>query len=93
MLFILLVSGVGIRAYRELSRPAAWAYWKESYFSPKMSSALIPDVDFDGTGHGRRALAISGEIGAASANWFRDRLDEGHLAAGDAVVLSSPAAI
>lgn len=90
MLFILLASGVGIRAYRDLSRPEAWAYWKESYFSPKMTSALIPDVDFDGTGHGRRALAISGEIGAASANWFRDRLDEGHLAAGDAVVLSSP---
>ena len=90
VLFILLVSSVGIRAYRDLSRPEAWAYWKESYFSPKMTSALIPNVDFDGTGHGRRVLAISGEIGTASANWFRDRLDEGHLAAGDAVVLSSP---
>jgi hypothetical protein len=90
VLFILLVSGVGIRAYRDLSRPEAWAYWKESYFSPKMTSALMPDVDFDGMGHGRRVLAISGEIGTASANWLRDRLDEGHLAAGDAVVLSSP---
>ena len=84
------MSGVGIRAYRDLSRPAAWAYWKDLYFSPKMTSALIPDVDFDGTGRGRRALAISGKIGAASASWFRDRLDEAHLAAGDAVVLSSP---
>jgi hypothetical protein len=55
-----------------------------------MSSALIPSADFDGSGHGRRALAVSGEIGVASANWFRDRLDEAHLAAGDAVLLSSP---
>jgi hypothetical protein len=90
VLFVLLVSGVCIRAYRDLSRPEAWAYWKESYLGPKMTSALIPNVDFDGPGHGRRALAIRGEIGAASANWFRDRLNEGHLAAGDAVLLSSP---
>jgi hypothetical protein len=89
-IFILLISGVGIRAYRDLSRPQAWAYWKESYLSPSMTSALIPGADLDGSGHGRRALAISGEIGAATANWFRDRLDEGHLAAGDAVLLSSP---
>ena len=59
-------------------------------FQPEDDFGADPNVDFDGTGHGRRALAISGEIGAASANWFRDRLDEGHLAAGDAVVLSSP---
>ncbi len=89
-IFILLISGVGIRAYRDLSRPQAWAYWKESYLSPSMTSALIPSADFDGSGHGRRALAISGEIGAATAIWFRDRLDEGHLTAGDAVLLSSP---
>jgi hypothetical protein len=90
VLFVLLASGVGIRAYRDLSRPEAWAYWKESYFSPKMTSVLIPNVEFGDTGHGRRALAVSGEIGAASASWLRDRLDEGHLATGDAVVLSSP---
>ena len=36
------------------------------------------------------ALFISGKIGAAAASWFRDRLDEAHLAAGDAVLLSSP---
>jgi hypothetical protein len=89
VIFILLASGVGIRAYRELSRPEAWAYWKESYLAPSMTSALIPRADFDGSGHGRRALAISGEIGAATANWFRDRLNEGHLDAGDAVLLSS----
>ena len=90
VIFILLISGVTIRAYRDLSRPEAWAYWKESYLAPRMTSALIPSADFDGSGRGRRALAISGEIGAATANWLRDRLDEGHLVAGDAVLLSSP---
>ena len=89
-IFILLISGVGIRAYRDVSRPEAWAYWKELYLAPSMTSALIPSADFEGSGHGRRALAISGEIGVATANWFRDRLNEGHLAAGDAVLLSSP---
>jgi len=88
--FVLLLSGVGIRAYRDLSRPEAWEYWRETYLSPTMTSAVISDADIDGSGHGRRALAISGTIGAASANWFRDRLDEAHLAAGDAVLLSSP---
>ncbi len=50
VIFILLVSGIGIRAYRDLSRPEAWAYWKESYLSPSMTSALIPNADFDGCG-------------------------------------------
>ena len=90
VIFILLISGIGIRAYRDLSRPEAWSYWKESYLSPSMTSALIPSADFDGSGHGRRTLAISGTIGAAGANWLRDRLDQTHLAAGDAVLLSSP---
>jgi hypothetical protein len=89
-MFVLLVSSVGIRAYRDLSRPETWEYWKESYFSPTMTSSLIANADLDGSGHGRPALAISGTIGAASANWLRDRLDEAHLAAGDAVLLSSP---
>ena len=89
-IFVLLLSGVGIRAYRDLSRPEAWEYWRETYLSPTMTSAVISDADIDGSGHGRRALAISGTIGAASANWFRDRLDQAHLAAGDAVLLSSP---
>ena len=90
VIFVLLISGVGIRAYRDLSRPEAWSYWKESYLSPRMTSALIPNADFGGSGHGRRALAVSGEIGAASANWFRDRLNKAHLSAGDTVLLSSP---
>ena len=29
---LILVSGVGIRAYKDLSRPEAWAYWKTSIF-------------------------------------------------------------
>lgn len=87
VIFILLISGVGIRAYRDLSRPEAWSYWKESYLSPRMTSKLINP---EGSGDGRRALAVSGEIGAASANWFRQRIDEAHLSAGDTVLLSSP---
>jgi hypothetical protein len=89
-IFTLIVLGVGIRAYRDLSRPEAWSYWKELYFSPSLTSALIAKVDVDGPGNGRPALAISGKIGSASASWFRDRLGEAHLAAGDLVFLSSP---
>jgi len=88
--FILLISGIGIRAYKDLSRPEAWAYWKESYLSPAMTASLIAKVDLDGSGRGRAALAVSGTIGAASASWFRERLDEAHLVAGDAILLSSP---
>jgi hypothetical protein len=88
--FILLISGIGIRAYRDLSRPEAWSYWKESYFSPSMTSSLIAKADLEGSARGRPALAISGTIGAATANLLRERLDEAHLAAGDVVLLSSP---
>ena len=89
-MFILLISGVGIRAYRDLSQPEAWAYWKDLYFSPSMKSSLIARASPDGSGRGRAALAISGTIGAATANWFRERLDEAHLGAGDVILLSSP---
>jgi hypothetical protein len=89
-MFILLISGVGIRAYRDLSQPEAWAYWKDLYFSPSMKSSLIAKADPDGSGGGRPALAISGTIGAATASWFRERLDEAHLGAGDVILLSSP---
>jgi hypothetical protein len=89
-MFILLISGVGIRAYRDLSQPEAWAYWKDLYFSPSMKSSLIAKADPDGSGRGRAALAISGTIGAATASWFRERLDEAHLGAGDVILLSSP---
>jgi hypothetical protein len=89
VIFILLISGFGIRAYRDLSRPEAWAYWRDRYVSPSMTSSLITSAGFNG-GRGRPALFISGKIGPASANWFRDRLDEAHLAAGDTVLMSSP---
>lgn len=89
-IFTLVLLAVGIRAYRDLSRPEAWDYWKETYFSPSMTSSVIADVDIDGSGHRRRGLAISGTIGAASANWFRDRLREANLTTGDVVLLSSP---
>jgi hypothetical protein len=81
---------VGARAYKDLSRPESWAYWKDLYFSPALASSLIANVDPDGSGHRRSALAISGRIGAAAASWFRDRLDEAHLVTGDVVLLSSP---
>ncbi|WP_346283143.1 hypothetical protein [Bradyrhizobium sp. BRP22] len=90
VIFVLLISSVGIRAYRDLSEPAAWAYWKDQYLSPSLSSRLITKVDLGGPAGSRPALAISGRIGPAAANWFRDRLDEAHLAPGDLVLLSSP---
>jgi hypothetical protein len=89
VIFVLLLSGIGIRAYRDLSRPAAWDYSRETYVAPSMKAMVIPSADIDGSGRGRRALAISGDIGAASASWFRSRLDEAQLSAGDVILLSS----
>jgi hypothetical protein len=89
-IFALIVLSVLIRAYRDLSRPEAWAYWKDQYFSPSLSASLVPKADFDGSGRGRAALAIRGEIGPAAASWLRERIDETHLVPGDAVLLSSP---
>ena len=48
VIFVLLISGFGIRAYRDLSRPDAWAYWKDQYYSPSLTSSLIAKVDLDG---------------------------------------------
>jgi hypothetical protein len=87
---VVILGGMGARAYQDLSRPEAWAYWRDLYGSPSMSSSLIPNLDAEGTGRGRPALAITGEIGPAAASWFREKLDEAHLAAGDTVLLSSP---
>jgi hypothetical protein len=87
---VLMLLGFGIRAYKDLSRPEAWDYWKDQYVSPSLRSSLAADTDLDGSGHGRRALFISGEIGPAAASWFREQLEQAHLAAGDAIVLSSP---
>ena len=89
-IFILLVSGVLIRAYQDLSRPEAWDYWKDQYVSPSLTSQVIDTLHLDGSSHGRRALFVSGTIGPAAANWLRGRLDQANLAAGDIVLLASP---
>jgi hypothetical protein len=90
LFFAIVIASVGIRAYRDLSRPEAWAYWKESYFAPTMTSSAVAKLDLDDRGRSRAALAIHGTIGEASAGWLRAQLDEAHLAAGDIVLLSSP---
>jgi hypothetical protein len=90
ILFAIVVAGVGVRAYRDISRPEAWDYWKESYFSPSMASSVIANVNLEVGGRSRSALAIHGTIGAASATWLRKQLDEARLATGDLVLLSSP---
>lgn len=87
---VVLIGGMGIRAYEDLSRPEAWAYWKDLYVSPSMSASLVPHLNADGAGGSRPALAISGTIGPATASWFRAQLDDAHLATGDTVLLSSP---
>jgi hypothetical protein len=89
-IFALLMLGFGVRAYRDLSRPEAWDYWRDQFVSPSMTSTLIARADLDGSGHGRPALFISGTIGPAAAGWFRDRIDEAHLIAGDTILMSSP---
>ena len=88
VIFALISSGVFIRAYRDLSRPDAWDYWKDLYSAPSMSSSMADNVDLDG--RARRALALRGRIGPAAASWFRERLDEAGLKPGDIVLLSSP---
>ncbi|KRQ92879.1 hypothetical protein [Bradyrhizobium valentinum] len=90
VIFILLVAGVAIRAYRDLSQPEAWDYWKDQYVSPGLTSQVIDTLHLDGSSRGRRALFISGTIGPAAANWFRGSLDQANLAAGDIVLLASP---
>jgi hypothetical protein len=89
-IFILLVSGIAIRAYRDLSQPEAWDYWKDQYVSPSLTSQVIDTLYLDGSSKGQRALLVSGTIGPAAANWFRSRLDQANLAAGDIVLLASP---
>lgn len=88
ILFAILIAALwGGRAYQDLSSPSAWAYWKDLYFSPSLTSSV---TQIDLNGRSARALAIKGEIGAAAASWFRERLDEAKLVAGDVVLLSSP---
>ncbi|WP_245313153.1 hypothetical protein [Bradyrhizobium macuxiense] len=89
VIFVLLLSGVGIRAYRDLSRPGAWEYSRETFGKPTMKSAVVANADLDGSGRGRRMLAISGDIGRATANWFYDQLKQAQLSPGDVILLSS----
>ncbi|MEH2530017.1 hypothetical protein V1277_003607 [Bradyrhizobium sp. AZCC 1588] len=89
-IFILLVAGVCIRAYRDLSQPEAWHYWKDQYVSPSLTSQVIDTLHLEGSSRGRRALFVSGTIGPAAASWFRSRLDQANLAPGDIVLLASP---
>jgi hypothetical protein len=88
--FLILLSSIGIRAYRDLSQPEAWHYWKDQYVSPSLTSQVIDRLYLDGSSGGRRALFVSGTIGPAAASWFRSRLDEANLAPGDIVLLASP---
>lgn len=90
VVFALLASGVGIRAYRDLSRPEAWAYWRDQYYSPSLKATVIEHAHLGGAAGDRRALAVTGEIGAAAATWLHDRIDEARLVPGDLILLSSP---
>lgn len=90
LVFVVIIAGVGVRAYRDLSRPEAWAYWKDQYMAPTLSATVIPKIDIDQSGRERTGLAISGRIGPAAASWLRARIDEAHLTAGDVILLSSP---
>ncbi|WP_315835478.1 hypothetical protein [Bradyrhizobium prioriisuperbiae] len=85
LFFVLMLVLVGARAYRDLSTPQAWAYWKDQFISPSLSASIVR-----GSPDQRPALAIHGRIGPAAAGWFRDRLDEAKLRPGDSVVFSSP---
>ena len=87
-IFALLSAGVLIQAYRDMSRPDAWDYWKDLYSTPSMTSKVTDNVDLDG--RRRTALVLRGKIGPAAASWFRERVDEAKLKPGDLVLLSSP---
>ena len=88
VIFLLLCSGVLIQAWRDLSRPDAWDYWKDLYSTPSMTSSVVDNVELDG--RRRVALVLRGKIGPAAASWFHARVDEAHLKPGDVVLMSSP---
>jgi hypothetical protein len=79
-----LLAGVLIPAYRDIASPGGWSYWKEFFGSSRMTASVVNMAD------GRKALAIAGRIGPASASWFREQLDAAKLTAGDVLFLSSP---
>ena len=47
-IFLLLILGVGIQSYQDLSQPGAWDYWKDLYLSPSMRSSLVDNADLGG---------------------------------------------
>jgi hypothetical protein len=87
-MFVLLISGVVIKAFQELSTPGAWDLWKDSYVSSSLKASLVEPAPsgFDS----RAVIAVSGRIGPAAASWFRSELDRTKLRAGDTVAFSSP---
>src|SRR6187402_3495259 len=59
--FVVLISGVVIQAWQELSTPGAWDLWKDSYISSSLKASLVEPAP---SGFGSRAvLAVSGRIG------------------------------
>lgn len=56
----LLLAGVLIPAYQDLSSPGVWSYWKDFFGSPSMTASVVSMTD------GRKGLAIDGRIGPAS---------------------------
>jgi hypothetical protein len=88
LFFVLMLALVGSRAYQELSTPQAWAYWKDSYFSPSLTASVVQPAALGAAS--RPVLAISGTIGPAAATWFRTQLHDAKLRSGDTVAFSSP---
>jgi len=58
----------------------AWAYWKSHISPPTMTRADL-QCRFDGSAMAGARSPSAGKSAVATANWFRDRLDEAHLAA------------
>lgn len=87
LMFVLLVSGVLIQAWRELSTPQAWEFWWDSSSSSLKAQLVEPAPSVLGS---RAALAVSGRIGPAAASWFRKELDNARLRPGDTIAFSSP---
>jgi hypothetical protein len=81
---VLMLALVGGRAWQDLSRPDAFAYWRDYFLSPSLSTTAVQLAD------GRRALQVKGRIGPAAAETFRQALAAADLGSGGLVVLSSP---
>jgi len=87
LMFVLLVSGVLIQAWRELSTPQAWEFWWDSSSSSLKAQVVEPaPFAFDS----RAVLAVSGRIGPAAAGWFRKEVENAGLRPGDTIAFSSP---